>query len=151
MRRISARSASEIGRAGWQTPPRLIPSADPCPESGSPWDLSIIVLRSPAVRSRLTRTGGVSPLTAERARQENVGQRQLPDLRMQDLDVDRRSRGLGALAENRSGALQELAAPLRDLVRMHVELPGQLRQRLLAPDGRYRHPIVGKTMHWIVF
>jgi hypothetical protein len=41
---------------------------------------------------------------------------------MQDLDVDRRSRvDLGATIEHRRRALQELAAPLRDLVRMHVE------------------------------
>jgi hypothetical protein len=38
---------------------------------------------------------------------------------MQVLDVDRRSRvGPGARAEDRRRALQQLAAPLRDLVRM---------------------------------
>src|SRR3954467_10593341 len=67
---------------------------------------------------------------------------------MQDLDVDRRSRvGPGAITEDRRRALQELAAPLRDLVRMHVELLGQLGQRLLALDGRYRHlRLEGRTV-----
>src|SRR4249919_3730226 len=59
---------------------------------------------------------------------------------MQNLYVDRWSSvGLGAITEDRRRALQELAAPLRDLVRMHVELLRQLRQRLLTLDGRYRH------------
>ena len=57
---------------------------------------------------------------------------------MQNLDVDRR-RGLRLRAEHRRRALHKLAAPLRDLVRMHVELLRQLGQRLVAPDGRYRH------------
>ena len=48
-----------------------------------------------------------------------------------------RQRARGAHVLRR--ALKELAAPLRDLVRMNVELLGQLGQRLLALDGRYRH------------
>jgi hypothetical protein len=33
----------------------------------------------------------------------------------------------------------KLALPLRDLVRMHVKMLSQLRQRHLALDGRKRH------------
>ena len=52
---------------------------------------------------------------------------------MQDLHVDRRSGvGPGALADNPRRALKELAAPLRDLVRMHVELLRRLGQRLCS-------------------
>jgi hypothetical protein len=34
---------------------------------------------------------------------------------------------------------------------MHVKLLSQFSQRLLATDGRQRHPIVGKTIPRIVF
>ena len=37
------------------------------------------------------------------------------------------------------GALQQLALPIRDLVGMHIVQLRQLRQRLLASDGIYRH------------
>jgi len=68
------------------------------------------------------------------------------------LRVDHRRRvSLGAITEDRRRALQQLAAPLRDLVRVDVELLGQLRQRLVALDGRYRHPIVGKSIPRIDF
>jgi hypothetical protein len=78
--------------------------------------------------------------------------RQLADLRVQRLHIDHRSlvrRGGGA--EYARGAVQELGAPLRDLVRVNVELLGQLRQRPLASEGSQRHPIVGKSIHWIDF
>ena len=42
----------------------------------------------------------------------------------------------GRVPEHARCALQKLRAPLRDLVRVHVELLGQLSQRLLASDGR---------------
>jgi hypothetical protein len=64
---------------------------------------------------------------AERACKKIVGQRQLADLRMRDLHVDRRSGiGPGVITEDRRRALQELASPLRDLVRMYGELLGKL-------------------------
>ena len=60
------------------------------------------------------------------------GERQFMDLSIiVFLHVDRRtSVDLRVLAEDRRRALQQLAAPLRDLVRMHIKLLGQLGQRL---------------------
>src|SRR5680860_1395406 len=58
---------------------------------------------------------------------------------MQQLDV----RPLLALIRGAGKYLtrppQELGLPLRDLVRVHIETRGQLRQRLVAFDGGYRH------------
>ena len=60
---------------------------------------------------------------------------------MQRLDVDR-GRGRyasGRRAEPADSPLEQLRAPLRDLVRMHIELLRQFRQRCLAANGRKRH------------
>lgn len=77
---------------------------------------------------------------AERAGQKIVLQRQLPDLRMKRLHVDQ---GGGSLRlrlgpEYAGGPVKELAAPLRDLVGVDIELLRQIGQRLLAHDGRQR-------------
>lgn len=60
-------------------------------------------------------------------------QRQLANLGVQRLYVDRRLRSLAArLAAEYSGCtFQELRAPRRDLVRVNIKLLRQLRQRLL--------------------
>jgi hypothetical protein len=59
-------------------------------------------------------------------RTKNVLERQFADLRVQRPHVDCRCRlGRGDSAKDAGGAFQELRAPLRDLVRVHVELLGQ--------------------------
>jgi hypothetical protein len=75
------------------------------------------------------------PASARAIRTKIVLERQLADLRVQGLHVHGRRRlCLRRLPKDPRSAVQELRAPLRDLVRMHVELLGQLRQRLLALD-----------------
>ena len=102
---------------------------------------SIIVLRSAA-----------DPPWPERAGQKIVLQRQLSDLRMQGLHIDGRFRiGLRGFAKHPGCTLQELVAPLLDLVRMNVKILRQLDQGLLALDRGYSHSIVGKTIPRIVF
>src|ERR1019366_2752314 len=77
---------------------------------------------------------------AERAGQKIVHQRQLANLGVQRLHIDRRLRRCCAFrAENASGSFQQLGPPGRDLVRMNVKLLRQLRQRLLALHGSQRH------------
>ncbi len=72
--------------------------------------------------------------------QKIVLQRQLSDLRMQSLYVDRRFRLRSwGLAKDPVGTLQKLIAPLLDLVRMHVETLRQLDQGLLTLDRGYRN------------
>jgi hypothetical protein len=59
---------------------------------------------------------------------------------MQGLHIDSRFRlGLRGLAKHAGGTLQELIAPLLDLVRMHIEILCQLDQGLLALDRGHRH------------
>ena len=53
---------------------------------------------------------------------------------MESLQIDRRRR-LGFVApENARRAVEKLTAPLRDLVRMHIELLRQFGQRLFPLD-----------------
>jgi len=78
---------------------------------------------------------------AQRPGQKIVHQRQLADLGVQRLHVDR---GLGRLAmafrsENPCRPFQQLAAPRRDLVRVNVKLLRQLGQRPLALNGSQCH------------
>jgi len=69
---------------------------------------------------------------------KNRSQRQLPDLRMQDLHVDDRLRlGFRRRAKNPGDAFQELIAPLLDPDRTDIKVPRQLDQGLLALDRRY--------------
>lgn len=59
---------------------------------------------------------------------------------MQRLHIHGRSRlGLYKSTKDSRSTFQKLRAPLRDLVRVNVELMCQLGQRLLALDGRQRH------------
>lgn len=55
------------------------------------------------------------------------------------------------MPEHPGRALKLLVAPAIDLVRMDVELLCKLDHGLLALDRGYRHSIIGKTIHWIVF
>lgn len=77
---------------------------------------------------------------AGRARRKIILQRQLPDLRMQCLHIDRGhgSLGLRLGTEDTGGPFKKLAALLRHLVGVNIELLGQFSQRLLAPDRRQR-------------
>ncbi len=63
------------------------------------------------------------------------------DLRMRRLHIDRRRRSTGLLAavEHVGGALQQLLGPSRNLVRVIVELLGQLRHRLPTAYHGKRH------------
>lgn len=56
---------------------------------------------------------------------------------MQRLHVDRRGRrcGFRLTVEDARSTVEKLIAPLRDLVRVHVELLCQLDDRLFVPDG----------------
>ena len=67
--------------------------------------------------------------------------RQLADLGMQRLHVDRRLRRLSVAvrAENPGSAFQQLPAPGRDLVRVNVKLLRQFGQRLLDLHGSQCH------------
>jgi hypothetical protein len=90
---------------------------------------SIIFLRS-----------ATDPPRPKRAGQKIVLQRQLSDLRMQSLYIDDRLRiGLPGFAEHPGRALEQLIAPLLDLVRVNVETLRQLDQRLLALDRGHGH------------
>jgi hypothetical protein len=105
---------------------RLIPST-PAWRLTLSFDLrSIIFLRSATD----------PPCRARRAK--NRSQRQLPDLRMQGLHVDRRFRlGRGHGPEHACGAFKKLIAPLLDLIGVNVKILSQLDQGLLALDRRY--------------
>ena len=59
-------------------------------------------------------------------------------IRLKFPDHDRRC-GLRLAVEHARCPIEELIAPLRDLVRMHVELLRQLDDRLLAPHGCKGH------------
>ena len=60
---------------------------------------------------------------------------------MQRLHVYRRSRVRPNLrTEDPGSPFQQLGFPGRDLVRMHVEMLGQLGKRLLASQGSQRWP-----------
>src|SRR4051812_6241359 len=65
-----------------------------------------------------------------------IGQRQLPDLGMERLDVDCRGTwlSLGCRLESPGSSFQQQRLPSRDLVRMNIELLRQFGQRLLALD-----------------
>jgi len=67
--------------------------------------------------------------------------RQLANLGVQRLHVDRRLRrfAMAVRPEDPRCAFQQLAAPDRDLVRLNVELPHQLGQRLFALHGSQGH------------
>lgn len=74
----------------------------------------------------LERVSGHSQFLVLLGRLTFVDQRQLSDLRVQDLDVDRRSRDAPVeITKHRRLASSKLAAPIRDLVRMHAEPPGK--------------------------
>ena len=76
----------------------------------------------------------------ERAFQKIVLQRQLSDLRMKSLQIDRRRPRIAFPApENAGRAFEKLTLPLRDLVGVDFELLRQLGQRLLALDRGQRH------------
>ena len=65
-------------------------------------------------------------------------QRQLPDLRVEDLEIRHiwiRRRA----AEHISGPRQQLLLPFGDLGGVHAELLCQFCERLVARDGRQRH------------
>jgi len=69
---------------------------------------------------------------AERAFQRLALQRPLSDLRMKRRQINRRRVGLGpAVSENTPRAFQKLVLPLRDLIRVDIELLRQFGQRLL--------------------
>ena len=71
---------------------------------------------------------------------------------MQGLYVDRRFRLRSwGFAKDPGGTLQELVAPLLDLVGVDVEVLSQFDQGLPALDRGNSHPIVGKTISQIVF
>ena len=74
-----------------------------------------------------------SRIGAERPGQKIIHQRQLADLGMQRLYVDRRLHRSSShvRSKNTGGTFQKLRAPGRDLVRVNVELLRQLGQRLL--------------------
>lgn len=77
----------------------------------------------------------------ERSGQKIIGRRQLPDLDVQRLHVDRRRSRLGLpfAAEVLGSPFQKLRPPRRDLVRVDVKLLGKLAQRLLTPDRGKRN------------
>jgi hypothetical protein len=79
-------------------------------------------------------------MLSERTGQKIVRQRQLADLGVQHLHVDHRFGRAGLRAEHVRRTFQELRSPLRDQVRMNVELLRQLRQRLLPFHGSQCHP-----------
>ena len=78
---------------------------------------------------------------AQRSGQKIIHKRQLADLGVQCLYVDRRLSSLDPrLAAKYTGSpLKQLPAPLRDLIGMNVKQLGQLRQRLLALHGSQCH------------
>ncbi len=57
---------------------------------------------------------------------------------MQRFEINRRRRffGHGAEPEHPNGTLEQMRLPRRDLIRVNVIQKRQLRQRLLALDGR---------------
>ena len=75
----------------------------------------------------------------ERAGQKIILQRQLTDLGMQRLQI----RFTLALLRNAGkyvrGPFQQLAVPLRDLIRMHIQLLRQRRKGLITLEGGNRH------------
>jgi hypothetical protein len=76
----------------------------------------------------------------ERAFQKIVLQRQLSDLRMKGLQINRRWHGLdSAMSENTGRAFEKLTLPLRDLIGVDIELLRQLGQRPLALDRGQGH------------
>lgn len=76
-----------------------------------------------------------SPRSASRAGQKTILQRQLSNLRMQCLHIDDRfGLRLRGLAKHLGCALQELIAPLLDLVGVGVEILNQLDQDILTLD-----------------
>lgn len=96
------------------------------------------IAQHPAAGERMLQ---VQSRLGERAFEKIVLQRQLPDLGVQRHEVHR---GLGrcasrAAVEHISGALQQLAARLGDLVPMHVVLLRDLSDCLLAIDRLDRH------------
>ena len=72
----------------------------------------------------------------ERGSQKIVLQRQRADFGVQRLHVDQRlCRLCFHLPKNPGSSFKQLILPLTDLVGIHVELLGQFRQRLFAPDS----------------
>src|SRR6056297_1695431 len=109
--------------------PRLIPST-------VAWRLTL----SLAVGSIIFLRSATDPPCRARRTKKIVLQRQLSDLRMQGLHVDHRFRlGRRSMAEDPGRTLEQLVAPLLDLVRMDVEILRQFDQRLLALDRGHRH------------
>jgi hypothetical protein len=66
--------------------------------------------------------------------QKIILHRQSPDLGTQPLHARAQLIGfLGGRGEILQGALEELCFPLRNLVGMHIELLGELGERVVAP------------------
>jgi hypothetical protein len=81
--------------------------------------------------------GAQAPGLGERAFKKIILQRDLADLRMERLHVNRRLDGT-PLCEDHGGTAQQLFAPLADLVRMHIEALRQLGEawpRLSRPQN----------------
>lgn len=68
-----------------------------------------------------------------------VLQRQLPNLCVQRLHVHRRLGPPGPAVEHVRHPFEKLRCPLRDLVRMHVEVLRQVRERQIPLHGGQRH------------
>jgi hypothetical protein len=80
------------------------------------------------------------PASARALRTKIVLQRQLSDLGVKELQIDRRRRRFRLVAsENARRAFEKLTTPLRDLVRMDVKLLRKFGQGLLALDRGQRH------------
>lgn len=98
-----------------------MPSSFACRLSGNTRGRSIISFRWAGLPCRARRI-------------KIILQRQLPDLRVQRLQVDRwLARRLARCAEYISRTLLKLSLPFGDLVRMYIELLGQFGQCTFTP------------------
>jgi hypothetical protein len=68
-----------------------------------------------------------------------IFQRQLPDLGVQRFEIRTSVPFLGARREHLGSAFQQLGAPLPDLVRVDLELLGELDHGFIALDRGQRH------------